>query len=69
MINRTWTATKATLGIGLLVLGALYAAQKLDRERAAEWSQRMSDTGNAATDGSLTSLARTPGGQTQGPSK
>ncbi|HEV7440855.1 MAG TPA: hypothetical protein VGN94_14700 [Methylobacterium sp.] len=69
MIKRTWTAAKAALGLGLLVLGTLYAAQKLDRERAAEWSQRSTGQEEPTTTGAIVSLARTPGGQTQAPSR
>jgi hypothetical protein len=53
----------------LLVLGTLYAAQKLDRERAAEWSQRSTGQEEPTTTGAIVSLARTPGGQTQAPSR
>jgi hypothetical protein len=69
MIKRIWTVSKAALGIGLMVMGALYAAQKLDRERATEWSLRTSGGDEPEMVGSLKSLAQTPGGRTQGPSR
>ena len=69
MIKRTWTIAKAAIGIGFLVIATLYAAQKLDRERAVEWAQRSGGPEGPATTGSVVSLARTPGGQTQGPSR
>ncbi|KAB1073637.1 hypothetical protein [Methylobacterium planeticum] len=69
MIKRTWMAAKAALGLGLLVIGTLYAAQKLDRERAAQWSLRSPGTEEPTTTGAIVSLARTPGGQTQAPSR
>ncbi|WP_336492138.1 hypothetical protein [Methylobacterium nigriterrae] len=69
MINRIWTVSKAAFGIGLVVVGALYAAQKLDRERAAQWSLRTGGVEEPELTGSLKSLARIPRGPTQGPSR
>ncbi|WP_375457484.1 hypothetical protein [uncultured Methylobacterium sp.] len=36
MLDHIWTTAKAVFGVGLLVLCALLAAQKLDREREAQ---------------------------------
>lgn len=64
MLDRIWTTTKAVFGVGLLVVCALLAAQKLDRERAEQTAFRAS--GPEAT-GSITPSA--PARSTQTPSE
>lgn len=39
MLARIWTTAKAVFGLGLLVVCALVAAQKLDRQNAEQAAQ------------------------------
>ncbi len=67
MLDRIWTTAKAVFGVGLLVVCALLAAQKLDRERAEQSAQAMFRAGGPEATGSITPSA--PASQTQTPSE
>lgn len=65
MLDRIWTTTKAVFGVALLVVCALLAAQKLDRERAGQSAQVILRSGGPEATGSITPSA--PATPTQTP--
>ncbi len=67
-LARTWAAIKALVGIGLLVSGGLYAAQRLDRERGEEAAQDLAYAQDPGATGAISPRQPTPGGPTQRPS-
>lgn len=59
MLDRIWTTAKAVFGVGLLVVCALLAAQKLDRERAEQSAQALFRAGGPEATGSIIPSATT----------
>ncbi|GJD44228.1 hypothetical protein AFCDBAGC_2094 [Methylobacterium cerastii] len=57
MLDRIWTTAKAVFGVALLVVCALLAAQKLDRERAEQSAQALFRAGGPEATGSITPAA------------
>ena len=68
MMTRAWILLKASLGIGLLILGGMVAAGKLDRERREEAAQDAAFLRDGDATGSVRPRPRSPGGPTQRPS-
>ena len=65
MLDRIWTTAKAVFGIGLLVVCALMAAQKLDREGGEPSAPVAFRAGGPEVTGSIT--PRAPGTATRTP--
>ena len=57
MLDRIWTTAKAVFGVALLVVCALLAAQKLDRERAEQSAQALFRAGGPEATGSISPSA------------
>ncbi|WP_375465665.1 hypothetical protein [uncultured Methylobacterium sp.] len=64
MIERIWTTAKAVFGVGLLVVCALLAAQKLDRQNAEHAAQAALRAGGPEATGSITPRVPGPAAQT-----
>ena len=59
-LRRAWALLKATVGIALLVFGALFAAQKLDRDRSSSVAREYAHAPALRAPSSATPAVRGP---------
>lgn len=69
ILCRTGVLLKAVIGIGLLVAGALLAAQKIDRERGEEAAQDAAYARDPNAPDAVKPSIDMPGSPTQRPSR